>query len=172
MSIYRQAPAEVVALVQEVLSSLRKDLVEVGVTLGCRFAHAPRNETTNEPKGPALKHHGYPAAAVIRVVSQKDRVAGLPDALIDFDGDRYDDFSEEEKRALIDHELTHLELLRDEEGQPKLDDCFRPRLRLRPHDAEIGVFYDVVERHGPAALETQNYLQMHQVFTQKLLPWG
>lgn len=170
-SEYRQAPQEIHDLLAEVIASTHKDLKAAGVTISIMTAHAKVNEE-GEPEGPALKHHGYPAAAVIKVNSYKDRVEGKDDATLLIDGDRWDEFSIKKQRGLIDHELTHLVVQRGKRGGIKTDKCGRPCLKTRPHDAEIGVFYDVVERHGEDALETVAYKEMHKAFSQKLLPWG
>ena len=45
-----------------------------------------------------------------------------------------------ERRALLDHELHHLELKRDKKDRIRKDDLGRPLLRMRKHD-----------RHGPLA---------------------
>jgi len=51
-----------------------------------------------------------------------------------------------EKRALIDHELCHAQIVIDSDGNPKLDDRDRLVCRIRKHDCEE--FKIVVERHG------------------------
>ena len=59
----------------------------------------------------------------------------------------------DKQRALLDHEVAHLELVRDDAGKVKTDDAGRPRLRIRPHDYQTGGFWDVIERHKEAACE-------------------
>jgi hypothetical protein len=51
-----------------------------------------------------------------------------------------------EKRALIDHELCHANVVLDSDGEPKVDDADRLVCRIRKHDTEE--FRDVVKRHG------------------------
>ena len=174
MATYRQADEDVLDIIGVLMATPHhQDLRDAGVRVGARFAFAAVDEKTGEPKGHALKHHGWPAAAVVKIVSQKDRVSGMPDAMIDIDGMAWEqDWSNERKRAVLDHELTHLLVQRDDEGNIKLDDCCRPKLKMRPHDAEIGVFYDVVERFGEAAIEAEAYRGMHKKFTQLAFPWG
>ena len=58
MATFRVAEAEWVDLLAEVMRKHHPDLVEAGVRVGLLFAHAPRDETTGEPKGPALKRGG------------------------------------------------------------------------------------------------------------------
>lgn len=171
MATYRMAD-NLKPLIASCMEKYHPALNEAGVRVGARYAHAPRDEESGEPKGPALKLHGYPCLATVKIVSHKDRVAGLPDAIIDVDGDRWDDLSDAQQRALIDHELTRLELALDEEGKPKLDDCHRPKLKMRQHDHEVGVFNDVVRRHGPAAPESAAFAAAHRDFVQRQFPWG
>ncbi|TXH55560.1 MAG: hypothetical protein E6Q97_08545 [Desulfurellales bacterium] len=172
MATFRTAEKEWVDLLAEVMKQHHPDLVEAGVTVGLLFAHAPRNDATGEPQGPALKHNGYPALAVVKINSQRDRVEGKPDATITLDGDRWPDESRESRVALLDHELAHLVLVRDEDGGIKTDDCFRPRLKCREHDFQLGGFWDVVERHGKDAVESRAYQDLHRGFSQRCFPWG
>jgi hypothetical protein len=55
--------------------------------------------------------------------------------------------SEQQKRALLDHELCHAKLRLDpDSGEPLLDDLGRRVYAIRPHDVEE--FEDVIKRHG------------------------
>jgi hypothetical protein len=53
---------------------------------------------------------------------------------------------EPQLRALLDHELSHCEVARDESGEVKIDDLGRAVYRIRKHDVEE--FTEVVYRHG------------------------
>ena len=50
------------------------------------------------------------------------------------------------RRALLDHEVTHAQVSRDEEGEEKRDEFGRKVYRIRKHDIEE--FREIVERHG------------------------
>jgi hypothetical protein len=65
--------------------------------------------------------------------------------------------NEKSKRALIDHELTHAQIVNDSDGNPKHDDRDRLVCRIRKHDVEE--FRVIVERHGAW---TQNLAKMAQ----------
>jgi Putative phage metallopeptidase len=57
------------------------------------------------------------------------------------------DFNEKKKRALLDHELCHAEIVLDKEThEPKYDERGRNIWRIRKHDIEE--FQAVIERHG------------------------
>ncbi len=115
-----------------------------------------------EPNAPALTHGGYPALAIARVVSHRDRVKGCADASIELDGHWWEEASVEEQGALVDHELCHLEVVyEDVEYQiPKLDLGGRPKLRIRKHDRQYGWFDEIAERWGTASQEHQQACEM------------
>ena len=133
-------------------------------------AFATKNEQ-GEPRGPALSHGGYPAIATVRINSLKQRVLGGGDALVTLDGDRWGDFSSLQQRAILDHELTHLELVEGEGGGVEGDDIGRPRLRLRKHDHQFGWFDAVVRRHGANSVEWSQFAAFRdQALKQTWLP--
>lgn len=172
MATFRQADADCTAMIQELIQKYHTDLLEAGVRVGARFAYAAINEKTGEPRGPALKFHGYAAAAIVRIISQKDRVSGMPDAMIDVDGRAWtDEWADERKQATIDHELLHLLVVKDDEGNVTLDDCHRPKLKMRLHDWELGGFADIAKRYKEQAIEVESARAMADKFGQLLFPW-
>jgi hypothetical protein len=144
---YEKCDESVERIVADVIAKYRDDLREAGVTVALLFA---RNGD-----GPAVKLHGYECAATIKITSQKDRAKGNADAEIVIDESRWSDLTDAERHALIDHELYHLEIKLDDANQIETDDGGRPVLKMRLHDAEIGIFRKIIERHGPAALDAQ-----------------
>jgi len=114
----------------------------------------------NNDSGPAVKVHGVPALASIKINSLLDRKEGKKDATIKLDEDAWDLLNGEEQTALLSHELRHLRVLKDDAGVVKRDDIDRPRLKMRPHDQEAGLFYDNVSTHGEAAPEVAVYRQI------------
>lgn len=118
-----------------------------------------------DPGKSALKKHGWPALGIISIVSEKDRAAGGPDVLLQLDGDFWDTAGDEQRAALVDHELYHLEMTAkaeyDDFSQPvrfvsDVDGLGRPVVKIRPHDFEVGGFKDIVERWGLFAPEKHN----------------
>ena len=69
------------------------------------------------------------------------------------------EFTEEKKRALIDHELCHAAVSEDDDG-PRQDDRGRPVFRCRKHDIEE--FHAIVQRHG-------TYKRDLEIFAEALL---
>ncbi|MEM6981166.1 MAG: putative metallopeptidase [Planctomycetota bacterium] len=144
---YAKAPLELRERCGRVMTKYHGELCdhEVKVDLVMAFA---ATDADGDPKGPAItSSSGAAAAACIRVVGLKDRVLGRGDAEMTIDGDRYSKWQMSTIDALLDHELTHLELTGN------VDDLGRPKLRLRPHDCDFGWFDCVARRHGDHSFE-------------------
>lgn len=153
---YQMADERIKALTEVVLIEHYPDLVEAELAVDVMVAFGPTDKE-GQTTGPAVKVHGVPALASVQVISLKDRVAGLGDVRIVLDGDRWPDLSDARKRALIDHELHHVELQRDDDGALRTDDAERPVVKLKPHDFELGGFWSMIERHGDNAAERVVY---------------
>lgn len=144
---YTKAPANFRVLINEVLGQYHPELSEMGLRVDALFVYAPR-DADGFPTGPALKAgSGYPAIATISVTGLKDRVMGRGDCEMLVDGDRILRCPDDRLRALIDHELEHIEFTGN------VDDIGRPKLKLRPHDVEFGWFDAVARRHEGRSLE-------------------
>ncbi len=149
MPRYESADKELCQQVKAMLAQPQhSEAKAAGVTIHVVLAFG-KNES------PAIMHGGYQAAAQIRINNHRQRVEGLEDCTLIIDGDQLGEWSKAKLDALIDHELTHILVQRDGDGEVKYDDCERPKLKLRKHDAQIGVFFDVMERHEAEAIDTQ-----------------
>lgn len=127
-----------------------------GVTVAALFVYD--DEASSES---VLSHQGYPAAAVIRLTPTRDRALGVADAVIVVDRAHWLTLILEQKDALIDHELTHLTRVIDEEsGGPVFDAVNRPKLKMRMHDRQLGWFDEVAERHGEHSAEASQARQL------------
>jgi hypothetical protein len=142
-------------LLAEAMENWHPDLFRVGVRVGVLLAE--------NPDGDAVTHGGYPAFATIKIVSLRDRVTKRYDAELLIDGKAWESFGDERRMALVDHELTHLELAKVEgvlsDGTLKVarDDLGRPKLRIRKGDWNVGDgFAQVVLRHQDHAIEYLN----------------
>lgn len=161
---------EVHDLIGEIVEKHHGELHKAEVTVGVTYAF-------NE-KGPAVKLHGVACAAVIKINSLKARAEGAPDATITIDGKlwrrgggNHDPLPDDRRRALIDHEINHLMIAHDKEGRIKADDLGRPKLKMRPHDFEVGWFKAVARRHGAASFEVQQAMKLVDNRGQLLFPW-
>lgn len=144
---YEKCDDSVGVIVRGVMEQYHLDLTEAGVTIALLFAR-------NSEDAP-VKLHGYPCAAVVRKTGLKDRAKGNADAEIVIDEMHWNSLNDAERRALIDHELYHLEVVLDENNAIELDDLGRPKLRLKLHDTQIGIFRTIITRHGRHALDAQ-----------------
>lgn len=92
-------------------------------------------------------------------------------AMLKIDADQWKALTDAQRAALVDHELTHLELKKDGDGVTKTDDFDRPKLMIKRHDVEIGWFGDVVRRHERDALEYQALDSLNRSVAQMQLPF-
>lgn len=123
-------------------------------------------------EGP-LMCNGYPCSAKVRVCIPEERARGCGDALIIVDAFQATTWKLEQRDAILDHELTHLEPLTNKAGQVKKDDLDRPRLGMRKHDIQVGWFVEVAERHGAYSVEVQQAAGIRKldVLNQEMLPF-
>jgi len=154
MTVYEQCPTDTQAQMLKVMKKHHKELVKAAALVLCIFADAGM-DAEDKPKR-AVKLHGVPCAATVRLKSAEDRVIGSPDAIIKIDKHIWADLPDIQRAALLDHELTHLVVEYDEHDEVAKDAANRPKLSMRLHDFEIGVFTEVVERYGQDALDAQN----------------
>jgi len=116
------------------------------------FAYASHDKQ-GFTKAPALTHHGIRAPGQTRVLPLKDRAMGRGDAEVTLDHDWWADAPDEQRLAVLDHELHHLVVDKTAAGEVKTDDLQRPLLKLRKHDTQVGWFKIIAARHGPASQE-------------------
>ena len=107
-----------------------------------------------------LKHGGYAAAALARIVSERDRAAGMCDAQIILDQSSYRHMTDKQRDALLDHELHHFEIAQDKSGAPRMDTNERPKLKIRKHDHQFGWFDAIADRHGENSVEVKQARQL------------
>ena len=154
---------EIREVLREVERLYHQPLADAGVTYEILAAWPGENQLH------AVLLHGWPCLATIKINSVKDRIRGLPDVLLTVDAEHWHESERRERLALIDHELNHLEPRRNDEGTFATDDAGRPRLKLRPHDWQIGGFDLIVKRHGRAAAELRACEQMIRGPVRQLL---
>ncbi len=159
---YTLADDDVLTLVAAAMRRNHPRLHEAKVRVGVLMAA--------NPDGPAIKRNGYPVIAQIKIVSLKDRLSKGYDAELLIDQHDWEEFQDEHRQALADHELSHIDTVdlspsqlraaRQEDAKCptwKLDDLGRPKLRTVPGDWDAGDgFSAVVARHGAYAVEYVN----------------
>ena len=171
MSTYQKCPSEVRELAEEIMNEHRtyKDVVEAKVKIDFLFAYAEVGED-GISKGHALTKHGIRALGITRKLGIKDRVMGRGDAEVALDGDWWAEATPLRRKALLDHELHHIEVRTDEEGVVLRDDLKRPKLKLRKHDVEVGWFAEVAGRNGSASLELEQAKAVWDSYGQLFWP--
>ena len=168
---YERAPAEVAEQTRRVMRQFHRELVEVETKVAVLFARSPKDEH-GRPLAAAVTVGGYPCAAKVKVIPLIQRADGRADAEIVIDEDQWNERSEPEHDALLDHELHHLEVARDADtGNPLSDDLGRPKLRLRKHDHQFGWFDVIARRHGDAAYEIQQAKAFADNYGQTYFGW-
>jgi hypothetical protein len=116
------------------------------------FAFADTDED-GQPINNALNKNGIRALGLCRKIGLKDRAKGMGDVEILIDHDHWKTIPEAEQRALLDHEMTHIQVCVNQRDEPKLDAIGRPKIKIRKHDVEVGWFASVAQRHGAASIE-------------------
>lgn len=171
MSTYTKATPEVREMAEKVLEEFLsyKDIIEAKVKIDFLFAFAECGEG-GDSKGHALTKHGVRALGITRKIGIKDRVMGRGDAEVCIDGDWWEEATPARRRALLDHELHHIEIVVDEDGAVIRDDLKRPKLRLRKHDVEVGWFALVAGRHGSSSLEIEQAKAVMDSYGQLFWP--
>ena len=171
MSTYQKAPTEVREMAEAILEEFLtyKPIVEAKVKIDFMFAFAEVGED-GESKGHALTKHGIRALGITRKLGIKDRVMGRGDCEVCLDGDWWKDETPARRKALLDHELHHLEVVTDEDGVVIRDDLKRPKLKLRKHDVEVGWFAVVAGRHGSNSLELEQAKAVWDSYGQLFWP--
>jgi hypothetical protein len=167
---FTRADKEVTDLAKEIITEHCEELGAVGVTFDILMAHAPENDA-GEKTGPALKLHGYPCGGIISIQSLKNRVIGSSDALILLDADQWQDMEENDRKALLHHELHHVTISRDVEGGVIYDTHGRPKLKLRLHDVQVGWFTHIAKIYKEHSGEVQDARKIFDQHGNTLFPF-
>ena len=158
MPTFRKAE-DLDGLIFEVMHKYHGGLESAGVTAQILYAY-PKHDEAGESLGPALMSGGYPALATVQILGHKRRAAGDADIEITLDWENWSVSSNAEQMAILDHELTHIELKTDSNGRAKRDDGDRPLLKICKHDRQFGWFDVIAHRHGEASAEVRQCREM------------
>lgn len=160
MPWYERGERQHYEVLAKAMKKYHADLADAEVRVQIVVAHASE-DANGEPTGPAVRLHGMACLAVVRILGLKDRLLREHDAEITLDGDNWPHWSAAKRLSVMDHELTHLELqVHKDSGIVQRDDLDRPKLKMRPHDWQVGWFHEVAERHGVESVEVQQFRQL------------
>ena len=170
MSSYNPAGKEAYDLLKEVMGKYDEhaQLIAAKVTIDFLFAFG--KEAKDGTISDALKHNGVKALALISRNGLKERTLGHADALLQVDGRWWNEASHEERVAILDHELYHLDLKRDDEFAVEYDDAQRPKIVMRKHDHQFGHFILIAKRHGMHSQECKQMAQIREEAGQYYWP--
>ena len=176
MPSYRPDNGEITEVIEEIAAKHHEPLVNAGVTFDVMVAIPSENDGSD-----LVKLHGRECYAVVQVTPYKLRCRGMSDVTLWVDGPKWDGLDSRQRKALIDHELLHLELQWTKSrvvaevtipARVKTDDLERPKIKLRPHDWEIGGFDLIVNRWGDDSIEIEQCKAMVRgPVRQALLPF-
>lgn len=169
---FNECGSAVTAFAATVLRTHHPDLADAGVEIQYGFAFCDDDWP--------LKIRGQRVLARVKIVNLEDRALGGPDAKITIDKGWWDDHDEAERAALLDHEQTHLLLKkprRTEKGELRfdVDNCGRPKLTMKRHDLEMGIFFEVITRHQQKAVDFQVVVKAVgevKKWVQREFDWG
>jgi hypothetical protein len=166
-----KAAADVTETLEEVKSKYHKELHDYKVRFGVLMVMSHKEGV------PALTFKGHPAAATVHVVSLKDRVVKNYDVEILIDADHWKASNDMQKRALLDHELSHVTLKKRkakgdddgaEEGREIVDedDLGRPKIKMVHGDYDVGDgFLHIIRRYGDNSIELKNFKDLTNIIT-------
>lgn len=160
---YSKCPDEVTDLAAQIIEKDYPEFNEAGLVIEYQFV--------SSDSGPALTLGGWPCNAVVKIIGLQDRVAGRGDAIVTIDEGKWEEFTERSRAALLAHELHHLIPQKEDDGNFKTDAHGRPKLKMRPHDVQIGWFKEIAQRYGDDSMEVT---QAHAIFDdhgQAFFPW-
>ena len=172
MPTYKKCPKEVTDLALTILCEFEthKPLLDAKVRVDFMFAMPDLGED-GQPLNDAIPFRGQKALGLTRILGLKERAKGNGDAEVLLDQWWWNDASEAEQRALLDHELHHLSLKKKKLNGPiEYDDGMRPKLKMRKHDVEIGWFSIVAARHGNSSMERLQAKQIADNYGQYFWP--
>lgn len=163
MPLYSPGSDELVSQVRAVAAAYHRALADAELVVDVLEVR-PKTDKNGDPVDEQpLKVGGYPCYATIQINGPKERGAGRGDVLLCVDAYRWPELSEAQQLAILDHELEHIVLVTDADGNAKYDDYDRPKLTTRLHDWQCGWFASVAKRHGVDSIEC---LQAHKLVVE------
>lgn len=165
VKVYSAASVDLETAIESMVREYHPDLQNVRIVALFMY--------DDEKSEQVLQHNGYPAGAVVRITTLKERALGMADAVIVVDRAYWQTITHMQHIALIDHELTHLTRKLDPDTQQPLWDALgRPRLQMRRHDHQLGWFDEVAQRHGEHSVEVRQARDLVQSTYQLYFEFG
>jgi predicted transport protein len=150
---FEMADAATVALMERAMEIYHAELKRYEVKIGVIMAFGEEDKE-GEIKRPIM-NQGVPCAAKVKIVSLKDRLTKGTDVEILLDGTMWQELDDDRKLAIFDHELEHLKLKINADGELERDSLKRPKIRTVFDSIGFWGFASIAERHG---INSQEYL--------------
>ena len=164
MPTYETAPDDAQTMLDDLIQTHRHDLVRAEAEIMLRFAYGEFEGGVL--KRPALKVRGKRAAGKCKVHSPDDRASGTRDVTITIDGDLWPRLSEQRRRALVHHELCHID-----HWSGDRDNDSRPLLKARQGDWDFDGFHEVLSLYGAESFEASHLNVIAETHRQLDLPF-
>jgi len=153
------------AMLNQVMARYHHELVDAQSRVSLNFVKA--FDKDDEPT-PALKHAGHYCEAYVKLISRRRKLRDPHEAEIDIDGHMWEEKNDQQREALLDHELSHIKVVTDRHGIPKRDEDERVQLKLVPDDIFITGFLSVIRHYGQNAGEYQSISSAMQAAAAEL----
>lgn len=153
---YKRAPQAIRDLAAAIICeyATHKPLADAKVRVDIILVF-PAKDPDGNYTGHAMVSQGQRVLGRAKIISEENREGGQGDCKVLLDGEWWEEASEEDQKALLDHELHHFDVRKDADGKFLLDSLNRPKLRYRHHDIVIGGFSVIAARHGAHSQERQ-----------------
>lgn len=153
-AIKEMADSSICETVNKVIDAYHQELKHAGVQVTVLAVKSITENGEILPDEQALTSNGHMVPATVRRASCSETALGAGDVIIEVDSYMWQkQLGKQSRIALIDHELCHVCVCRDNRGSFQHNFNGRPHLELIHHDIDIGLFYDVVRRHGAESIE-------------------
>jgi hypothetical protein len=153
---YQKCDETVRELLDELLEKYRGDLVDAEATIELLFAFG------------GIRKEGMLVLGRCKINSLQDRAEGKCDVTITLDGDRWPHLPDKRRRALLHHELSHIEDWDVEDHGT--DDLGRPALKARHGDWSFDGFDRILDLYGDQSIEHANLAMIAEKHRQMTLP--
>ncbi len=161
---FSAAPDQIVTMIDQLLQKNYAKLVKANLKVGAVVVSTYEDDQLVA----GLKAKGMNCAAYITKVSAKNRMYIPFDAQIFIDGFWLDQHPEDDERlALLDHELYHIKP-KEKDGKIVVDEDGRMKFKMQPDEIYFTGFSAIIRRHGMAAGEAQEALEVHRIATENL----
>lgn len=163
MNTHKPAGLEVTRRMKRLLKKHHDDLTKSRARIDAIFV------TTDGDGGNPVRDKDILSIVHPAIVPARYRGGMKADAVLLIDREMWDELTDKQQDAWLDHGLTHLQAVITE-NTVATDGNDRPKLRLRVHDVTLGFFSSVAKRHGENSPEVMACRAMIENMSSIFLP--